>query len=615
MIAWLAALATAAPPPTDDVLDDRGGFSWCTDADRGGPEVMRLCPLVEGLPPDRCPGLQKTCAAGTPPPPEPVGCEPPRAESDRADRVAGAPDAPPERDEEWDLSKWDLEDLRQTAAAIARWVTAFLVATIVLLLLRAAWRTFAAPRGRPAPAPTAPDAPVVEAAEELPPEPVPNVLAAARAALDAGRFDEVIVLARGAALKHLQERGRLALHRARTDREYVRELRRGGGDGEALATITRSRERWLFGRAPLDADTARAVLSAAERLVAAALLLLIARTAAAADPRYAPNGDAALPLVLQAWGHQVTWRLRSLDDLDADTDVLLLDLGAVGPTAEQLWHVREWVGEGGVLWVAGRPVAGFDELGDLTVEGCVPEVDPAFEHLATPRLAGVGTTWVTPQQGVVWCGSGALVQVVHLGEGAVVAFADDAWLRNGAFVDPGTERFVGDLLHVGRIVDAWPTEDPPRIELATSAAADAPSEGANNPFRSVANARLLPFVLQLLLAGATLAVWRGWPFSPLREPASTGRSGFSEHVRALGVRLGRGRASGVAARSLARYWHGRLGTAGLVLAAERHGRSRADAHAFAREVEDRATGDGRPGGPADHAFMEDLWTITRGRTP
>jgi hypothetical protein len=608
VIGWFLLAAAAAEPPTDHVLGE--GFPFCTEPARGGAEVLRFCPLLEGLPPDRCPGLRETCASGVVPPEESAGCADPGTFT-RPDSLAGAPGDPEPEPPQLELPEWG-----QALQSLARWVMAFLVAALVLLLFRFLVRSFgrrrAAPVDRSVPASAAVAAP---ADEELPAAPVADVLSAARTALAEGRFDEVVVLARGAALKHLSESGKLVLHRARTDREYVRAMRAHGETGQSLGVIARAREALLFGRRPVDGGLATAVLAAAERIVAAALVLfLLAGEAQAADPRYGPHGDAALPRLLQAWGYAVTWRLRSLDELDAETDVLVLDLYEVEPSADQFGHLRTWVEGGGVLWMAGSPPVGFDELGPTVETLCVPEIDPQFSSLSTPRAPGELAIWLEVDQAVVWCGEGAAVQVRHLGEGVVVAFADPVWLRNGAYVDPGTERFVGDLLHTGRFVDRWPTDDPARIELATYAATQAPPQGGNNPLRSVANARLLPFVLQLLLAFGVLAAWRGWAFAPLRDPANAGRRSFSEHVRALGVRLWRARASGVAARSLARYWHGRLGVAGLVLAAEQTGRGRSAAAEFAREVEARATGDGRPS-RNDHVFMEELWTITRARTP
>lgn len=608
MIALLLRLAAAAPAPTDHVLGGPG-FAFCQEAGRGGPEALAYCDLLDGLPPDRCPGLRETCARGAVEPEPSSGCDP-NAGDPRRDALAGAPDAPVTEPPAFEPPAW-LEDL----SSLARWVTALLVAALVLLLLRLVARSFARPPAPPEVRAAPPPDPA-GALDDLPAAPVPDVLTAARAAFAAGRFEEVVTLARGAALKHLHAQGRLALHRSRTDREYVRTASRADPEvGRALQAITRAREAWWFGRRSPDAHVARAALAAAERIVAAALaLVLVGGEARAADPRYLPDGDAALPLVLQAWGHPVSWRLRSLLELDDETDVLVLNLAEVAPDDDQLAHVRGWVEAGGVLWTAGPTPAALPELGATVEEDCLAEVEPDWSWLATPRRAGPAPVFISVDGAVVRCGAGAAVRAVPLGAGVVVAFADDTWLRNGAFVDPGTERFVGDLLHTGRIVGGWPTEDPARVELATYAATQAPSQGGNNPFRSVRHARLLPFVLQLLAAAAVLAAWRGWPFSPLVDPPDRGRRAFAEHVRALGTRLARARASGVAARSLARYWHGRLGVAGLVLAAERAGRPRDEAAAFAREVEARATGDGRPAGARDHAFMEELWTITRGRT-
>jgi hypothetical protein len=198
----------------------------------------------------------------------------------------------------------------------------------------------------------------------------------------------------------------------------------------------------------------------------------------------------------------------------------------------------------------------------------------------------------------------------------VVAIADPRLLWNGALVHPDNEAFLGELAYAGQSLEGWPIPTPARLQLATLASAAAESDtSVNNPFRSLANARLLAFVLQLMATFALVALWRGAPFAPLRDPRDEGRIGFVEHVLAHGRRWSRLRASGYAARAMASLWLSRLGPAGLQWAAERAGYAPDAARTWVREVEARAAGAASPSDAArDHAWMEELWRVTRGRS-
>ena len=359
------------------------------------------------------------------------------------------------------------------------------------------------------------------------------------------------------------------------------------------------------------------------------LALLVGATDAHAQRRYDPSGDAALLTLFQLHGYDAGWRLSSLMDLDEGDDILVLDLSAVAPTEEQWTHIRGWVETGAVLIVGGDASVALPELGSYE-----PLPDTVRVGVRSPLVeAGIpGPRWPGGPSSGWFDGSGrsfvvgiepggvescALVEVLDLGIGVVVAIADPQLLWNAALVHPDNEAFLGELAYAGQGLEGWPIPTPATLQLATTASAAADSDsGANNPFRSLANARLLAFVLQLLLTFALVALWRGWPFAPLRDPRDQGRIGFVEHVQAHGRRWARLRASGYAARAMASLWLTRLGPAGLQWAAERAGYAPDAARTWVREVEGRAAG--APTGPsaaaADHAWMEELWRVTRGRS-
>ncbi|MFT4626702.1 MAG: hypothetical protein ACI8PZ_005380, partial [Myxococcota bacterium] len=202
----------------------------------------------------------------------------------------------------------------------------------------------------------------------------------------------------------------------------------------------------------------------------------------------------------------------------------------------------------------------------------------------------------------------AVVRTVRVGDGVVVSLADVRLLWNGFLVDPDNEVFLGDLIFAGQVVDDWPMTTPPRIQLATAAGG-----GSDSPAASLANARLLPFVLQFLAWWAVLGLWRGWPFGVPRDPPDAGRLQFADHIRAMARRYKGARATRHAASWYARLWLARLKPAGIVLAAQRHGRTPEQARALADRVAALARDPGGADTPDDLDLVEDLWTITHRR--
>ncbi|MBT3218389.1 MAG: DUF4350 domain-containing protein [Proteobacteria bacterium] len=600
------------------VLDDQS-YGFCHNPGEEAEEVEPWCSLLDEAPVDRCPGMRETCAGTAEPVPsiENNGCNPPSSSDEPSRELAPEPEKPPEKPmkcEEIDLS---------ALGTLLRWVAAFLVAALILVLVRIIIWYFGSRIDRPIQhtARLAQDEPVEEE-DDVPLAPSEDQLEAARRALKNGDFGRAVLLARGASLRFLADEGHLRLHRSRTDREYVRSL----DDDEtrkSLKEVVWAVEVYRWGGRLLDHTLAAGAIGAAERIVVALLLACIFVSSplalAQSQYRYGPNGDAGLFDTLQAFGYEVTWRLRPLATIDDQTDALILDLSGVQPSTEDWDALRIWVEAGGVLVVGGDSTYTFPVLGqyDPLNAGFVAELTAELKatHLATPRWPdgpshafsrGLGTDWVVLEGGV----SGAVVKVADVGLGVVVAIADPQLLWNGSLVLHENELFIGDLLYLGQGHYGWPLPTPTRVQLATMAAAQA--TGAASPTQSLANANLLPFVIQLLFWWLLVSFWKGWPFGPLRDPPVEGRQRFADHVVALGTRYARLGASAHALSAYAGFWVNRLGTSGLKVKAMRAGRSKDEANQFAAAVEAAAKQSDRRDNPVhDLRLVEELWEITR----
>lgn len=635
---WLACVDTPGQSPGLDAnqsaLDDPD-FWFCHEPGASESTVKEWCEILGEAPPDKCPGMRETCAAQGE---LAAGARPPSGEScsgrpggDDADPGAIAGDAvPPERATRFEPIRCDRAFDGSGLSRLLTWVGAFMVGALVLLMLRAFAGSFGAPRLPPRDVPPSrPEPGEDDALPDVPNLPSADLLEAARAALAQGRLGEAVLLARGAALRQLGEQSRLRLHRSRTDREYVRALRKQPDAQQELREVMDAVEHHRWGGAPLGEARARAAVSAVERLLtvtAAAFLWIglagVPLTAAAQTVnRFGPNGDAALREVLDNHGYDVRMRLRSLAQLDDEVDALVIDLDFVDPLDEHWTTIEGWVRDGGVLLVGGHPVYQSD------FEAPVFPALGDHEEVHEPA-AVVGSAWLGDLPVPVWPGgpahvftggdawvevpgAGAAVAVVQVGAGVVIAIADTRLLWNGAFVVPDNERFLGELLYFGQATYGWALPTPARVQLATtSSVVTAGSSSSNNPLSSMNNARLAQFMGQLLVAWALLGLWRGWPFTPRRDPPSDGRLEFSEHVHALGTRWFRQGASRYALVQTARLWLARLGSSGLQLAARRAGKTPAQAEAWVVGLQDLVEDPHGPDDPSDLERMEELWKVT-----
>ena len=591
-------------------------FRFCHTPGADAEQREGWCEHVDEIPEERCPGLRATCEGAPPAPPS--GCN----ESAGGEGVPDAPAAEPEAPDDL-FSGVDLDG----AEALLRWVMALLVAFLVLLLARLLWTYFGRSSAPEADEPATVHLPEVESdddgLDDVPEAPSTDLIAMASAALAEGRAGDAAVLARGAALRHLGEQGVLRLYRSRTDREYVRSVDDDGVRTDLRAVVATA-EAYRFGQRTPPKAAAEAAVAAARRLVGAVVAVMLAfavswaPAARAQTPeRYAPQGDAALLELYRQWGHEVSWRLRGLDSLGSEVDVLVLNTYEIVVPTETWAVLRSWVEDGGILVVAGDGSAGFPELGSLDSGlGELTTTGPArWAHLPHPLVpapidvyrGGTALPWVIDARGQ------AAVASASVGGGVVVGIADDDLLANAALALPRNEAFLGDLLYAGQAVRGWPVPTPIRVQLATQGAVDSSGGGAggagNNPLASLSHAELLPFVVHLLVVWTLLGLWRGWPFGPRRDPPDDGRLRFADHVEALGERYRRLGATRHVLAAYAGMWLGRLGPAGLQLAAQRSGMSSEDAVRWVAELESVVASPDGPNHEDDLQRMEELWRV------
>ncbi len=620
---WLWAAAAAAAPAGADVLDDTS-YRFCHESGFDKRAAAEFCALLLEAPPEVCPGMRESCTTDV----EelaPGGCAGTGSSGDGSRVPADVPE--PERIGS-DLFA-DLEWLGQ----VARWVMALLVAVLVAVFLRVLVQWFGTDKRRgDSTQPASVAAPPVDDGEDplpdVPDVPSDSLLADAEEALRRGRPGDAVVLARGAALRSLGDRGALRLHRSRTDREYLRTLRfdaDGEGDAEAdLRIVVAAVESHVWGGEPVEVSLASRAVRAAARLVGLGLWLWVALPAQAQTPeRYGARGDAALLEVFEAYGYDATWRLTPLADLGDEVDALVIDAAATTPDAEQWEAVRLWVEAGGVLLVGGDASVGFPELGEHEATNASSQ-DGVLRSVAAPRLrqGDVPSPRFSDGPGWVWLGGAGtplatssddpdawVVQALDLGDGVVVAVSDDRLFENGALVHPHNERFLGEILYSGQARFGWPVPSPARVQLSTRVALS--NSGANNPAGAMANANLLPVVLQILALWLLAGLWRGWPFGARRDPPDEGRLAFSEHIEALGAQYHRLGASRLVLVKTAQLWLARLGPLGLQSAAERAGLPTAEARAWVAGLEQVIEEPAGQDDKTDLDRVEELWRITR----
>ncbi len=641
LLVWGLAGAVEPSALPDPIADP--AYAFCHEAGADADQVRAWCSLVPKLPPDACPGLRATCAAG-----EfeamPTSCSGLTGTPDDLGGFAGHPNG--EENEVWRAPPGCARAAEGCVPALGvgaglssfiTWGAALVVALLVLLLVRLILRRLGVWTGRPAASaldPSRVELRGIEGDDDLPALPEDELLARAWALLEAGQLGDAVVMARGAALRRLARRGWLHLHRARTDREYLAALGDQPEERAHVAVTLAAVETHRFALRPLDVAEARAAVQAAARILAVLLIgLLLLPTPAWASRRYAPYGDAALYDLMEGLGWQVEATPGRLDAIHAGVDLVVLDLRAVNiddPTWEALLG---WVDAGGLLLVAGPLDDHFPEVGERGLyTGAEPEL-----HVAT-WLADAGVPAPVLPNGPTyqWCDGEALlvaglpkdaprlseesrperardcpepqaVSALLRGDGVVIAIAEALLLRNGALMLEENRRFLVGVLTTP--IEAVGAELPQRpvVWLATASSVAPP----RNPFQVLAGARMLPLVVHLLVVWGVLVLARGWPLSPRRDPPEAGRRDFMEHVEALGARWREVGASRHAAASVASLVLGQLGARGLHDRTLRAGYDEAGAADLVRRAEAVAADPQGVNSPDDIQLVEDLCKVMR----
>ncbi len=612
--------------PWAPVLEDPA-YRFCHVEGADAEQAVEFCPLLDQLAEGSCPGLERTCNGA---PPEATGADSQGCNGSGGGGTPAGLAPPPEKPlagRDWNIDPPSC-DPPQTGGdwlmALAKWGTAAVVALIVLVIIRLVLKYVGTASTTTASTPVAQKrkrAAIVQL-DDVPDLPSNDLLGEAQTALSEGRHGEAILLARGASLRALGEAGRIRLHRARTDHEYQRQVRRVPELHEPLTEVLQAVEEHRWGGQSKANTEARSVLAAAERilaLVVPVLMLAVLLGASGNAYRYGPQGDAGLFDLLADYDYEVSWRLRGLDSMEmGDTDVLILDLSGVTPTDDDWTALSDWVRTGGVLVVGGNSTDAFPLLGDW-VQTEPSSTLPLVGAMAVTAWSPTPSWPDGPRAGwerspnVMWVSEGsiAIVQHLRIGEGAVIAIADERLLWNGALVSPDNEIFLGNMIRLGPNNGWWdlPEDRPATVQLATMSSA-----GSSTPMESLFNANILAFTLQLLLLLVLGSLWKGWPFAPLKDPPHEGRKRFAEHVLALAGRYHRLGATRFAMNRYASLWLMRLGRSGLIAAAVRNGSSQSEAHGFADRIEAAAADHTGPNSPQNLKLMEELWRVTSKQT-
>jgi hypothetical protein len=610
------------PPPADApdereyVLDDPE-YRFCHEAGPYSADTRPWCTLKDQIDISRCPGFHELCARS---PEDDVytdlggGClggggGPPTSSP------AGEPDSPG-GGQDWTPSASSCEPPETSLgwlASVAKWLVAAVIALGVLVVLRLIFWAIAQRRAgdlKDEPQMLAARAPLIEsvADNEIPDMPSDDLLSAAELALAEDRVSDAILLARAAALRHLGDTGIVRLHRSRTDREYLRSIRRKPDIEGPLRVVVRWVELLRWGGNQATSQDAASVLSAVRKLIGTVALLCIVALAMGADGdyRYGPHGDAAIADLYERADYKVSWRLRSLANIDEETDVLVLDLSGIQP-AESDWEgIRSWVADGGVLVVAGAVQEGYPQFGEWAVATSTKwTVASGITRPLLPEGELSGWTNESAVPLVADSASGTVfVSAYYQGTGVVYGISDERLLWNASLLSANNEQFLLDLFDIARFDPLPEDASQTTVQLALLASA---SSGSDNPLQSLWNAQLLPFLLQLLLTMAVASLWLGWPFAPLKDPEEGERQHFSDHVSALGHRYQRLRARPWVIAAYARWALLRFGQSGLQARAERGGRSAKEAEAWAERARNLAEGHETSD---DLNEMEDLWKTT-----
>jgi len=387
-----------------------------------------------------------------------------------------------------------------------------------------------------------PDAPAAETAAARGPieTDVERLLARARAHAERGEFGKALDFLYAALLRRLEGDGLIRVRPWRTNGDYLRELRGRGDLHASVKAIIREIERVQFGAAQASGELYGTLLERVTPLVARALaaivlgLFVFGASSCTSHPRGAwddsPSGSHAVLELLGKAGFDARARLKPVDHMGAETDVLVLMPGAKldGVAWDKL---LEWVRAGHTLVVANRskhlpPALGVDWRDKGAPENEPAEVVPdlvervgAFKVRVPDRnsLAIAGTAATT----LLARGTSTYAAWADVGDGVAITLADEHLFENASLAVADNAQFLVAMLD----------EYGKRVEFAD----EATGASSASPAVALSKSKLAPFTLQLGFLLGLFFVYRGAAFGTLRDPPSRSRRAFVDHARALGM--------------------------------------------------------------------------------
>ena len=525
---------TAQPPWEKFELDRKLGdlltkHDFCREGDYQIPlEERSLCGLSEAAK-ARCPGLAKAC-----------------------DNPFFQDESPFELSFDW----LDLSDLA-FALQLLIWVLILVaLALLVVFVVRRIVMARESPDAAESPAPPPVELePVSRAGSETN---VDRLLARAREAAERGDYAGGMRDAYAALLHKLDQEGLIEVHRSKTNGDYRRSLASRADLHGEFSGIVRMVEACQFGSRAASRETFQAVFQRVMPLVSRSIglmLLVLAACGAMAcqkldqRPRATalgcgetPGGYSVFCELLAQRGSNVRRRIRKLDTIGDDVASMVVLDGA--QLSDEEWEVIEaWVKQGHTLLLGTLPLPM-----DLSIERAAKACSVTWSIEESVRaFYGEDTQLVTLREQALeveepasWvlteCDAGPTLVGTSHGEGTVFVLPSTRFLTNAsmaagdnAYLATNLFRRKGELIE---IVGAW-----------TGA-------GSSNPFEALNNAKLTPWLLQLLMVAVLLVLWRGRHFGLPRNPGSAGRHAFVEHIQALGLLYAKHKAS---RHSLANY--------------------------------------------------------------
>lgn len=496
MIALLLPLAWAEPPPIERP-------DWCERAQALGPDDRRWC----SSPPPDCPAFEKACAA-TRTASASGGCggEPERGRAEP--EPVPLPDVP--------VGVVALPGCEAAIGGLGWGALGVVLALVVLALLRRV----------AAPGDEAGEGGELARLEE--PEGGPVVqpdggdwLAAARRAADAGRLGEALLLARAAAVRGLESRGRLDPDPSRTDREVLRGLANDPATRDDLRVVMGALERVRYAGGSVDRGTVERALTAAAKVLAR--LSVVGLLSLLAAPAHAsPKDHDLLVPTLRAAGVEV---LES-DHIDADAGTQLWFPGSSWTDAELELAVAA-AEEGASVVIVGTTFAASLPLEGVVFTGaCSGVIRPvvwlggvaAWPPLRLPPRSGtcvqapLGSSLLLDEQG------GAAATEIAVGDGFLVLVTVPALFEDASLLHPDNRAALVALL-------ALKAEVP--VTLVTPTLRTPPAT------EQVMAAGFTAFILQLGLLWVLWA-WRGGrSFAPRVAPMGGQNRHFTDHLAAV----------------------------------------------------------------------------------